>query len=472
MNGARPQILKGFRDILPAEMLARENLVSVIRGVYESYGFAPMATPALEYKDILLGYGEEASKQIYLFEEPDGNEVGLRFDLTAPLARVVALSKEIPRPFKRYQIQPVWRYDKPGPGRFREFLQFDIDTVGTESMAADAEIISAMCDSLTALGLSDFCIRFSSRRVLNSLIAFAGLDSNMAHPVFRVLDKLEKQGLEAVKQELGPGRVDASGAEIRGLELRAEEIGRIEEFLTLPQSTRAQAISSVEGLFGRLRGAEKGIRELREIDQYLSSLDISDEKVPIDLSIARGLDYYTGPVYEATLLDAREYGGILGGGRFDDLIGNFTGERVPATGCSIGVDRLLSAMQKLGMVDLKPSTTDALVTVMVPDRLAEYQRVARTLRTAGIRTELYLGEETSIGNQLKYADRQAIPVAVIIGPDEFSKNQASIKDLRVIKTEKVEIRERRRWLEARVGQKTVPLEDLVKEVASLLEFED
>lgn len=468
MKEVKPKIVKGFRDILPAEMLAREKLISVIKEVYESYGFAPLSTPALEHKETLLGYGEEAEKQIYLFRENDGNEVGLRFDLTVPLARVVAQYREIPRPFKRYQIQPVWRYDKPGPGRFREFLQFDIDIVGTESMMADAEIISAMYDSLVALGLSNFRIRLNNRKVLNTLIRFAGIDPDLAHPVFRVLDKLERQGLEALKQELGPGRIDASGAEIRGLGLTEKQIGKIQEYLQLPQASRAQALGSLESLFQTVSGAEEGIEELREIHDYLSSLEITDEKIGIDLSIARGLDYYTGPVYEATLLDAQEYGGILGGGRFDDLIGLFIGERIPATGCSIGVDRLFSAMQRLGMVEVRPSTADALVTVMVRERLADYQEVAKKLRAAGMKAELYLGEEKSIGSQLKYADRQAIPIAVIIGPDEFSRNQASIKDLRVIKTQDVEIADRRSWLEARLGQRTVPMANLAKEVRSLL----
>jgi histidyl-tRNA synthetase len=468
MKVVSPKILRGFRDFLPGEMLAREKIISVIKEVYESYGFVPLSTPALEYKEILLGYGEEASKQIYFFKEPDGEEVGLRFDLTVPLSRVIAQYKKLPRPFKRYQIQPVWRYDKPGPGRFREFIQFDIDIVGTESMIADAEIISAMYDSLVALGLSRFRLRFSNRKVLNSLITFANIDPNLAHSVFRVLDKLEKQGLEAVKQELGPGRVDASGAEIKGLGINEFQISKIEEFLSLPQRTRAEAINSLKELFRGVKGAEDGIRELSEIHEYLTSLEIPDEKIIIDLSIARGLDYYTGPVYEAILLDAKEYGGVLGGGRFDELIKHFTGEKVPATGCSIGVDRLFSAMQKLGMIETKPSTADVLVTIMVRDKMVEYQKVAKRLRVAGIKTELYPGEEMSLGNQLKYADRQAIPIAVIIGPDEFSSNQVSIKDLRVIKTKKVEIKDRKQWLETRVGQKSVPSEKLIEEIKSLL----
>lgn len=469
MKVVEPKILRGFRDFLPGEMIARDKMMSVIKEVYEFYGFVPLSTPALEYKEILLGYGEEASKQIYLFREPEGSEVGLRFDLTVPLSRVIAQYKEIPQPFKRYQIQPVWRYDKPDPGRFREFIQFDIDTVGTDSMVADAEIISAMHDCLIKLGLR-FTVRLSNRKVLNSLITFANIKPSMAHALFRVIDKLEKQGLENVKLELGSGRVDASGAEVPGLGLNKAQISKIEEFLRLPQQTRSEAIDSLRNLFKDVREAEEGINELEEIDGYLDALEISDDMAIIDLSIARGLDYYTGPVFEAILTDERVagFGSVMGGGRFDQLIEHFIGERVPATGASIGVDRLFSAMQKLKVIEAKPSTADVLVTIMEKDRMAEYQKIAKKLRVAGIKTELYMGTETSIGKQLKYADRQAIPIAVIVGSDEFSQNQVSIKDLRIIKTEKIDIKGREEWVKKKVGQKTIPITNLVDEIKSLL----
>jgi histidyl-tRNA synthetase len=464
----QPKILKGFRDLPASEVLARERIISTIKGVFESYGFAPLYTPALEYKEVLLGYGEEASKQIFLFTDPDGNEVGLRFDLTVPLSRYVALNKNLPRPYRRYQVQPVWRYDKPDPGRFREFMQFDIDTVGTASMVADAEIISAMHDSLAKLGLQ-FRIRFSNRKVLNSLMEFAKLPSNQAHALFRVIDKLEKQGLEAVKSELGPGRIDSSGAEIKGLGFEKEQIQKIEEFLKLPQRTRKEAIDSLRKLFKQQKSAEEGIRELSEIDESLTALGITDEKAKIDLSIARGLDYYTGPVYEAVLSDAPDFGSVMGGGRYDELIEKFTGEKVPATGASVGVDRLFSAMQELGSVEEKHSTAEVLITVMVKEKMTEYQRIARELREAGIKTEVYVGNESNLGNQLKYADRMLIPVAVLIGKQEFSKNEVSLKNLKLLRQIETEKLDREAYLGQRIGQKTVALENLIDEVKAILE---
>ena len=468
VSPVQPKILKGFRDLPASEVLAREKIINTIKEVFESYGFAPLSTPALEYKETLLGYGEEASKQIFLFTDPDGNEVGLRFDLTVPLSRYVALHKDLPRPYKRYQIQPVWRYDKPDPGRFREFMQFDIDTVGTDSMVADAEIIAAMHDSLDKLGLK-FRIRFSNRKVLNSLIEFAGVSSKQAHAVFRVIDKLEKQGLEAVKLELGPGRIDSSGAKIKGLGFKREEVQKIEEFLKLPQKTRKEALDSLRSLFKQLKSAEEGIRELAEIDEYLTALGISNEKASIDLSIARGLDYYTGPVYEAVLLDAPDFGSMMGGGRYDELIEKFTGEKVPATGASVGVDRLFSAMQSLGLIEEKPSTSEVLITVMAKEKMAEYQKIARKMREAGIKTEVYVGNESSLGNQLKYADRQLIPVAVLIGPKEFSKNEVSIKDLKLLRKVETEKLDREAYLGQRIGQKTVAMENLIDEVKTMIE---
>ncbi|MCK4236575.1 MAG: histidine--tRNA ligase, partial [Candidatus Krumholzibacteria bacterium] len=462
MDVVKPKILKGFRDFLPEETIARERIISLVKDVYESYGFAPLTTPALEYKEILLGYGEEASKQIYLFNEPDGSEVGLRFDLTVPLSRVIAQYKNIPRPFKRYQIQPVWRYDKPDPGRFREFIQFDIDTVGTDSMAADAEIISAMHYCLVKLGLN-FKIRFNNRKVLNSLICFSGIDSGKSNEVLRVVDKLEKQGLENVKLELGSGRTDSSGDEIRGLGLDGSQISKIEDFLLLTRQSRAGTVETLRKLFKGVEGVGEGIDELEEINGYLDAMEISDDGVFIDLSIARGLDYYTGPVFEAILTDKKVagFGSVMGGGRYDRLIEHFAGESVPATGASIGVDRLFSSMQKLGMIEGRPSTADVLVTVMDKDRIFEYQRIAHSLRTAGVKTELYMGKAKSIGKQLKYADRTGVPVAVIAGPDEFSKGEVSIKDLRVIRTKKVDIEDRKEYVEAKIGQKTVPAERLI-----------
>jgi len=249
MADVKPKLLKGFRDFLPDEALFRERIIDIITKVYESYGFAPISTPALEYKEILLGYGEEASKQIFLFTDPDKNEVGLRYDLTVPLSRVIASYQEITRPFKRYQIQPVWRYDKPDPGRFREFIQCDIDIIGAKSMLADTEIMAVILEAFKAIGL-EARIRFNNRKILNTLVSFVGLTKEAAHSVFRVLDKLDKQGLENVKLELGPGRVDESGDKITGLKLRDEQIDKIVKYIQLPSRTRAEALNSIKELFG------------------------------------------------------------------------------------------------------------------------------------------------------------------------------------------------------------------------------
>lgn len=463
MKIIEPRTLKGFRDIFSDEIIAREEIVSKIKRVYESYGFSPLATPALEYRDILVGYGEEANKQIYTFRDPDGSGVGLRYDLTSPLSRVIAQHKNLEMPFRRYQIQEVYRYDKPDKGRFREFLQFDIDTVGTSSVIADAEIIAAMYQSIEALGVSRFKIRINNRKILEELIRFSGIEPTLSLSVFRVVDKLDKLGLDAVLAELGDGRTDASGAEIRGLRLKKQQIERIKEFIMLPRKNRKEALQSVTSILGDC----EGIEELREIDGYLEGLGIDEDKVVIDFVVARGLDYYTGPVYEAILTDAPRYGSVMGGGRYDRLIGQFAGEDIPATGASIGVDRLVSAMQKLGLVKGRKNNIDVLITVMVKDKLVEYNRLALELRENNINTEVYIGEG-GIGKQLKYADKKGIPIALLIGEDEFQEGVVSVKDLKAKERAEKEIGDRRKWLEARIGQRKVKTSKIVTEIKNIL----
>lgn len=469
MTTKKAKPLRGFRDYMPEEIIAREKIISCIKKVYESYGFMPLATPALEYKETLLSSGgEEINKQIYSFIDKEENEVGLRFDLTVPLSRVIGQYPNLPLPFKRYQIQPVWRFDKPDVGRFREFIQFDIDTVGTNEMMADVEIILAMCDSLGALSLPNFQIRFSNRKILNNLITYAGIPENKSQDVFKVLDKLEKQGFSAVKQELGPGRIDKSGDKIEGVNLDKSQISKIEDFLLLPQGTRKEAIASMTELFKGVPNVEEGLRELKEISQYLDEFEIPDEMVIVDLSIARGLNYYTGTVYEAILLEAREFGSVMAGGRYDQLIKRPTGENIPAIGASIGIDRLFAALKKCSPMESKSSTADVLVTVMLKEKMVEYLKISHRLRKEGINTALYLGTQKKIGKQLEYADRCSIPIAVIIGPDEFSNNQVTIKNLGVLKEEKIDVEVRKDYLKARIGQKTVPAEKLIEEIKQIL----
>ncbi|MCK4257065.1 histidine--tRNA ligase family protein, partial [candidate division WOR-3 bacterium] len=332
------------------------------------------------------------------------------------------------------------------------------------SVIADAEIIYAMYQSIKALGIDNFKISCCDRKILEEVIKFAKIESKLSHSVFRIIDKLEKQGLEAVLAELGDGRIDVSGAEIRGLGLKREQIDRIKEFIILPQSTRNEALSSINKLLGDC----DGIEELKEIDGYLEGVGIDEDKVAIDFSIARGLDYYTGPVYEAILLDAPKYGSIMGGGRYDRLIGQFAGEDIPATGASIGVDRLVSALMKLGVIKGKKNFTDVLITVMLSDKLNKYNKLAIKLREDGINTEVYLGKG-NIGKQLKYTDKKGIPIALIIGEDEFREGVVTIKDLRAKEKAEGEIKERDKWLEARMGQNKVKTSQVVEVVKKILD---
>jgi len=469
-----PRVLRGFRDYLPAQMNARLKLIATIRQVYERYGFLPLETPAQEYRVTLMGYGEENTKQIFTFKNPEEEDVALRFDLTVPLARVVAQYPDLPLPFRRYQVAPVWRADKPDPGRFREFLQFDLDSVGTSSLAADVEILTGMYDTLKALGLRHFLVRFSSRKVLNSLLDYAGIPHDMAHSVFRVLDKLEKIGVENVAAELTVGRIDLSGDKIQGLGLAAKAVSRITEFLALPKGSREQVLSGLKQLFSGVDSAAEAVRELEFLCASLDVLDIPEEHVALDLSIARGLDYYTGPVFEAVLNDAPEFGSVFGGGRYDGLVERFLGRSIPAVGASIGVDRLYAAMQKLGLFTMGNATAQVLVTIMEPGRLAEYQQLTRRLREAGINTEMYLGEERSPGKQLQYANRQHIPVAILMGSNEFERGEVTIKDLILgaalqDKKKGVTGKDRDKYLqETRSVQVTVPLDACVEKVREVL----
>jgi histidyl-tRNA synthetase len=472
-NIVEPKLLRGFRDYLPAQMNARLKMIATIRRVYELYGFQPLDTPAQEYRVTLMGYGEENTKQIFSFENPEEEAVALRFDLTVPLARVVAQYPDLQLPFRRYQVAPVWRCDKPDPGRFREFIQFDLDAVGVTSLAADAEILCAMHDTLKALGVERFKIKFSDRKVLNSLLDFASIPHERAHDVFRVLDKLDKIGLDDVVAELTIGR-DASGVKITGLGLSASQVERIKQFLKLPSGKRREVLANLAALFASVESAGEAIAGLTVLCDSLEALGISEEHILLDLTIARGLDYYTGPVFEASLSDAPEFGSVFGGGRYDGLVERFLGRKIPAVGASIGVDRLFAAMEKLGLHELAPSTAKVIVTVMEPARLADYQKLTREIRQAGINAEMYLGDEKSLGKQLQYANRQQIPLAVIMGSDEFVKSEVTIKNLKLgaqlqDKKKTAQGKEREEWLAlSRTVQRTIPLSHCIEELQNLL----
>jgi len=466
----KPRLSRGLRDLLPGQLLDRQWMIDRIRGVYELYGYVPLATPAVEYLDVLLGSqaGEESQKQIFTVQNPEEEELGLRFDLTVPLARVVAQYRDLPRPFRRYQVASVWRGDKPDKGRYREFTQFDLDSVGVTSEIADTEILAGMCDTLEALGIDSYLIRYSSRGVLNALLTYAEIPHDRSTDVFRVLDKLEKIGLDKVKRELTTGYVDESGDKIRGLGLATGQVEKIECFLGVRSERRSEVVDQLRELFAGVDGAEREIEVVARISDHLHALGYADDRVSLDLSIARGLAYYTGPVFEAILKDAPEFGSVFGGGRYDGLVKRFLGEEVPATGASIGVDRLLAALEHLGKVGKRHATAKVLVTRMDKRMTDDYLALTYELRRAGIPTELYLGSPRSLGKQLGYADQWRVPLALLLGEDEKARGVVTLKDMEVGRELSKEIDERDEWLAERPGQREVPREWLVEAVRELL----
>jgi histidyl-tRNA synthetase len=463
-----PRTVKGMRDYFPETVIARRKIIETVRTVFERYGFVPLDTPALEYVETLVGYGD-TSKNIFRSKSPEAEknteDIGLRFDLTVPLARVVSqYADKLPKPFRRYQVANVWRADKPDPGRFREFIQFDLDTVGSSSMSADTEILCGMYDVFIALGIKNFLIRFNNRKILNSMLEFSGIPFFLGTDVFRILDKLDKISFNEIALELTVGRTDASGDKIRGLGLQNNQVIKIKQFLDLPKGKRLESLANVEQLFGSV---SFGISELKEICNYLDALSIPEEKVQIDFSLARGLDYYTGPVFEAILLDALEFGSVFGGGRYDQLVERFIKNTIPAVGASTGIDRLLAAMEKLQLIETTPSTAQVIVTVMERNRMSDYLQITRELRQSGINAELYLGEEKGLGKQLQYANKQQIPLAVIIGSNEFEKNEVTIKDLRAGKN--VDASNREEYMKAtKQAQILIPRSQLLSTIRQLL----
>jgi len=464
-----PRVSRGLRDLLPDQMLARQTMIDKIRAVYESYGFVPLSTPAIEYLDVLSGSaGQEAQQSIFRVSNPDDEALGLRFDLTVPLARVVAQYNDLPRPFRRYQVSPVWRYDKPGLGRFREFTQFDLDSVGTESEIADTEIIAGMCDSLSALDFGGYLVRFSSRAVLNLLLDFAHIDQGRAVDVFRVLDKLEKVKIEKVRLELMDGYKDESGDVIRGLGLNKDAVDRIEQFLAVQSVSRREVLAQLRDLFKNVDGSTAQIDVIERISNHLYSLGYNDDRVSLDLSIARGLAYYTGPVFEAILTDAPNAGSVFGGGRYDDLVMRFLGTRIPAVGASLGVDRLLAILTDLGKVDKRKSTARVLIANMDPALTDDYLQMTWELRRAGVPTELYIGTAKGMGKQLKYADAYDIPIALLYGSNEKQQGVVTLKDMVVGREKAKAVGDRKEWLAARSGQITAPRAELAGAVKKLL----
>jgi histidyl-tRNA synthetase len=416
-NLIEPRTLRGFRDYPPDLMLPREQLLERARRVYRSYGFAPIDTPALEYAEILLGKGgDESDRLIYRFRDHGDRDVALRFDLTVPFARFSAqyISK-LGTPFKRYAMGPVWRGENNALGRYREFWQCDFDTIGTTSNASDIETALVIHDLMLALGFERFQVRVNNRQVLNGLLEQVGLTGRTA-ACLRALDKLDKIGAEAVQAEM----VEQAGA-------TPEQAKRV---LTLAgmQGTNSEILSQLEREFGGYERTRQGIGCLRQLIGVARALDLPEERLRIDLSIARGLDYYTGTIYETFLLDLPKIGSVCSGGRYDNLAGLYTKQHLPGVGASLGLDRLLAAMEELKLLPKVATPAPVLVLQFDAQWLADYQRLARALRLADIGVEVY-PEAKKPGVQLKYAESRGFAIALIAGSDEWSQGVCKIKHL-------------------------------------------
>src|SRR6266404_188545 len=474
---------RGLRDTFAGNVVARQRMIDTIRGVYERYGFAPLETPAFEYVDALGKYlpdGDIPAGGIFAFRDEDSSWVALRYDLTAPLSRIFSEHRnDLPIPFRRYQVGLVWRNERPGPGRFREFYQFDIDTVGSASMAADAEVCCVLADALEALQISrgDYVIRVNDRKALNGVVEVAGLptDEQTSLTLLRAIDKLDRLGLEGVRQLLGKGRTDESGDFTEGAHLTEGQAQRIIDLLSVKEDSRAKVCDRFEEIVRGSAVGQEGVAELREIDRFLTAAGYAEDRVVFDPTVVRGLAYYTGPVFEAALTfevadeagEKRQFGSVAGGGRYDYLVERFIGEKVPATGASIGVDRLLSALEALGKVDTQDSTAPVVVTVMDKDRALDYQKLTFELRGAGIAAEMYLGDG-NFRDQLRYADARGAVVAVIAGSREFEAGQVSLKDLRLGRELSKQFTERQAWLKEQPAQVTVPVGNILSEVRAIL----
>jgi histidyl-tRNA synthetase len=448
INKTIPRTPPGFVDAFSDDVISRQQMIDVICDVYRRFGFAPLETSAVEYLDVLgkfLPESDEPAGGVFALKDDDDQWISLRYDLTAPLSRVVAqYAAQLPSPYRRYQVGPVWRREKPGPGRFRQFYQCDFDTVGTSSVAADAEVCAVLTEALTALGIAqqDFEIRVNNRKVLNGVLETIGVsaEGDRQLTVLRAIDKLDRLGMDGVRDLLGDGRKDASGDFTEGAGLSAGQIDTVLGFVGSGEGadSRGAVCDKLEILVGDSDIGKAGVEELRQIDELLRSMKLSPGAVKFDPTVVRGLGYYTGPVFEATLTfeitdekgQKRSFGSVAGGGRYDDLVTRFTGTEVPATGASIGVDRLRAALKALGKIDLGTSQGPVVVTVMDKARLVDYQGMVSELREAGIAAELYLGAK-GFRAQMKYADKRRAPAVIIAGGDEFDKGEVSIKDMQL-----------------------------------------
>ena len=483
----KARLPKGMRDVPAAEVRAMDKMLATIRGVYELYGFEPLATSAIEFTEALgkfLPDQDRPNAGVFSFQDEDEEWMSLRYDLTAPLARYVAENYDaLPKPYRRYQTGSVWRNEKPGPGRFREFVQFDCDTVGTDNVAADAEICMMAADALEALGVprGSYRMRINSRKVLDGVLEMAGVDpkaeasAKQRLTVLRAIDKLDKFGPEGVELLLGKGRKDESGDFTEGAGLGAEAIRTILNYVTAPSGDNAATLAAIGKLVAGSETGTMGVAELTGMAALLASAGYGSDRALIDPSVVRGLEYYTGPVFEAELtFDAKNedgqvarFGSVGGGGRYDGLVGRFRTDNVPATGFSIGVSRLYAALKVLGKLGADTARGPVLVLVMDKNRLGDYQKMASTLRSAGIAAEMYVGT-SGMKPQMKYADKRGSPCVIIQGGDEKAKGEVTIKDLIEGAKAAAAITDRAAWTEGRPAQMQVPEAGMVEAVREIL----
>ena len=467
-----PRVLKGFQDFLPEEVLARKAVVEVCESVFRTYGFVPLQTPALEYLDTLLGTGgEETNKELFRLETPEGEPIAMRFDQTVPFARMMAqYPDKLKVPFRRYAIGPVWRGDRPGPGRFREFTQVDIDAAGSDSVAVDAEIIAVVCEIMTKLGANDFCVLVNNRKLIDALLEGCGIaDEAKGKHVLRVIDKLEKVGVDNIRAELGAGRVDDSGDPIPGVHLDETTIEAMLSFIAIQGDSRAEVVAKMREALPESELAVRALDEMTQLNKCLDALGVPVSQARFAPSLARGLDYYTGPVYEITIAEGR-FGSVGGGGRYDGLVARFLERPIACAGIAFGLDRLMAALAFLGITPRVPAQSQVLVAFVgrVPE--AELLKVAKELRDAGLRAEVYFGSKRGMKHQLGHADRCQIPVAVIVGEDELAKGVVSIKDLRAGKEQREDIADHDAYRKAgRTAQVTVPRGEMIKTIQEILE---
>jgi histidyl-tRNA synthetase len=474
---------RGFQDKRARDLRAERHILETVSKVYERYGFEALDTGAFEYADALgkfLPDSDRPNEGVFALQDDDEQWMALRYDLTAPLARFVAQNREgLPKPFRRYAFGPVWRNEKPGPGRFREFIQCDADTVGSARPEADAEIVALAVEGLMATGLKrgQAVLKINNRKLLNGLLTAAGVQSDgQKLGVLRAVDKLDRLGPDGVRLLLGEGRKDESGAFTKGAGLNARAAEQVLAFVAAGGGTRSEVLDNLAGVIGGSAEGDEGLAELASMDAALRSLGIGEDQASFEPSIVRGLEYYTGPVFEAELLietlgekgETLRFGSIGGGGRYDDLVARFTGERTPATGFSFGVSRLAAALRAAGQAEASQARGPVVVLVFDQDALGDYFAVVSELRAAGIASEVYLGG-SGMKAQMKYADRRMSPAVVILGGDEIATGTVTVKDLDLGRQMAQSVTDNRQWREGRPGQVTVTRAELVSVIRPIVE---